>query len=229
MPRKPRFFLPDVPIHAIARGHNKNAIFKSDADKATYLEMAKEAAAFLQVSVHAYVLMDNHVHWLISSADPQNLSKFMQSLGRKYVPYFNHKYGKTGTLWQGRFKASLVNTDVYLLRCYQYIELNPVRAGMVSSPQDYTWSSYRANALAEANAVVSPHSVYQQLGKTKALQAAAYQASFSPGLVTEALNEIRSAVQTGTPLGDKPFKAHIERLLGVNVGHNKPGRPRKDT
>jgi len=112
--------LSDIPIHAIVRGNDRKFIFVEEADKSTYLEIAKEAAISLQVLIHAYVLMDNHVHWLISSPIPENLSKFMQFLCRKYVPYFNHKYGKTGTLWEGRFKSSLINSDIYLLRCYQY-------------------------------------------------------------------------------------------------------------
>ena len=229
MPRKPRFFLPDIPIHAIVRGNDRQVIFAEDADKAAYLEIAKEAAACQQVLIHAYVLMDNHVHWLISSLVAENLSKFMQYVGRKYVPYFNHKYGKSGTLWEGRFKASLVDTEEYLMRCYQYIELNPVRAGMVTYPEAYTWSSYRANALAEINAVVTPHSVYKRLGRTRQLQALAYREGFKEVLDELFIHDIRDAVQTGTPLGNQRFKAQVEGLLGVKVGHAKQGRPRKNS
>ena len=226
MPRKPRFFLPDIPIHAIVRGNDRNVIFAEDADKATYLEIAEEAAISQQVRIHAYVFMDNHVHWLISSSIPENLSKFMQYLGRRYVPYFNHKYGKTGTLWEGRFKASLIDNEEYLLRCYRYIELNPVRAGMVANPEDYVWSSYRANGLSQPNTLLRPHDLYRQLGKSKLDQAQAYRDLFNEVLDTPSLDDIRDAVQTGTPLGGDKFKKEVEVLLGVKVGYAKPGRPR---
>ena len=228
MPRKPRFFLPDVPIHAIVRGNSRSDIFIEDADKAAYLEIAKEAAQLYEVSIHAYVLMDNHVHWLISSPVPENLSQFMQYLGRRYVPYFNHKYERSGTLWEGRFKASLVDSEVYLLRCYQYIELNPVRADMVANPEDYVWSSYRSNAMAEDNPVISPHEVYLQLGASDSQRAQAYRASFSAKLGENTLKAIRNAVQTGTPLGSDQFKEQIESRLGVKVGFDQRGRPRKN-
>ena len=227
MPRKPRFFLPDIPIHAIVRGNDRKIIFVEDADKSAYLEIAKEASMTLQVLIHAYVLMDNHVHWLISSAIPENLSKFMQYLGRKYVPYFNHKYGKTGTLWEGRFKSSLINTDDYLLRCYQYIELNPVRAGMVDSPEDYIWSSYRTNALAEPSTIITLHETVEQLGETRQRQAEAYREGFKEKVELHLINDIRDAVQSGTPLGGRCFKDQVEALLGVSVGYSNRGRPKK--
>jgi len=226
MPRKPRFFLPDIPIHAIVRGNDRKAIFVDDADKSAYLEIAKEASMSLQVSKHAYVLMDNHVHWLISSAVPENLSKFMQYLGRKYVPYFNHKYGKTGTLWEGRFKSSLINTDKYLLCCYQYIELNPVRAGMVTHPEDYVWSSYRTNALAESSSIITLHPVITELSESRQQQADAYREGFKENIESQLVDEIRNAVQTGTPLGGKGFREQVEVLLGVKVGYASRGRPK---
>ena len=229
MPRKPRFFLPDVPVHAIVRGNDRKVIFAEDADKGFYLDIAKEASSALNVSIHAYVLMDNHVHWLISCSVPENLSRFMQYLGRKYVPYFNHKYNKTGTLWEGRFKSSLIDTEDYLLRCYQYIELNPVRAGMVNVPEAYLWSSYRANALAEVNPLITRHGVYEQLGVSVKLQAEAYRLSFSESLDIVVMDDIRNAVQTGTPLGKPCFKCEIEALLGVSVGYNQRGRPKKES
>lgn len=225
MPRKPRFFLPDVPVHAIVRGNDRKIIFVDDSDRSVYLEIAKEASHALDVSIYAYVLMDNHVHWLISSPMPEDISKFMQALGRKYVPYFNHKYGKTGTLWEGRFKSSLVNTDIYLLRCYQYIELNPVRAGMVARPENYEWSSYHANALAVPSSIVTAHEIIQNLGVTRREQADAYRESFKD-LTAYVVEDIRKALQTGTPLGNKGFKNQVEKLLGVKVGYAERGRPK---
>jgi len=226
MPRKPRFFLPSIPIHAIVRGNDRKVIFAEDADKAAYLEIAKESSQVNQVHIHAYVLMDNHVHWLISSPVTENLSKFMQYLGRRYVPYFNHKYGKTGTLWEGRFKASLIETDHYLMRCYQYIELNPVRAKMVTNPESYIWSSYRANALAEINPVVTPHELYSRLGKNGVEQAQAYRESCKEKLEEHFITDIRNAVQTGTPLGSERFREQVESLLGKKVGYAQRGRPK---
>ena len=226
MPRKPRFFLPNIPIHAIVRGNDRNNIFKEDADKATYLEIAKEASSAYDVAIHAYVLMDNHVHWLISCAVAENLSKFMQYLGRKYVPYFNHKYEKTGTLWEGRYKASLIDSDEYLFRCCQYIELNPVRAGMVSRPEHYVWSSYRANALGEMNPVVTPHPLYVALGDDQQ-RASVYRQMFPVKLDDMLLDDVRNAVQTGTPLGGQRFKQKIEKALGTKVGYSRRGRPPK--
>lgn len=142
MPRKPRFFLPDVPIHLILRGNNKQVVFAEADDFFAYKSWLREYAEKLNCRVHAYVFMSNHIHLLVSASNTANLSKLPQSVSRHYVPYFNRKYGKSGTLWEGRFKASSVDSDPYLLSCSRYIELNPVRALMVSDPRYYEWSSY---------------------------------------------------------------------------------------
>jgi len=225
MPRKPRFFLPNVPVHMMIRGNNHHAVFADDEDRRAYLGWLKEACQIHGCAVHSYVLMTNHVHILLSAEEPNNISKLSQAIGRKYVPYFNHKYAKSGTLWEGRFKACSIDSEHYLLACYRYIELNPVKAGMVSKSSDYAWSSYHANALGEANPIVTPHSLYLSLGKTKALRQLAYQGLFKETLSDNIMNEIEQTTQTGTPLGSEKFKKEIESLLGVKTGYAKRGRP----
>lgn len=227
MPRKPRFFLPNVPVHMIMRGNNRQAVFAEDDDYFAYRSWLREAVERYDCKIHAYVFMTNHVHLLLSAEEPANISKISQAVGRKYVPYFNHKYGKTGTLWEGRFKASSVDTEYYLLACYRYIELNPVRAGMVNDSKDYAWSSYHANALGEKDRLVTPHSVYMRLGKTKATRNEAYKNLFMEQLTSDVVSQIQKTTQTGTPLGSEKFKAQIEDLLGVKVGYASRGRPRK--
>ncbi|MEA3278637.1 MAG: transposase, partial [Pseudomonadota bacterium] len=146
------------------RGNNRQAVFFDDNDYRVYLDWLARAAGEHRCSIHAHVLMTNHVHLLMTPADGEALSATLQALGRRYVPYINHSYGRTGTLWEGRFKASPVQQEGYLLTCYRYIELNPVRAGMVHKPEDYPWSSYRANALGEHNPLLSAHGLYLALG-----------------------------------------------------------------
>lgn len=225
MPRKPRFFLPNIPVHAVVRGNSRNNIFFDDSDRARYLDLAKEASQKCSVSVYAYVLMDNHVHWLINSDMPESISKFMQYIGRKYVPYFNRKYNRSGTLWEGRFKASLVDSEGYLLNCYRYIELNPVRAGMVVSPVEYPWSSYHANALGKSDVLLRPHDVYLGLAMDSFERYRVYQAFVSQKNDEGSIETIRSALQTGTPLGGSEFKSKVEGLIGASVGYTQRGRP----
>ena len=142
MPRKPRFYLPNVPVHVVQRGHSREPIFFETQDYVTYLYWIKDSAAKYDIAVHAFVLMTNHVHLLLTPKETTSISLFMQYIGRRYVPYINYKYGKSGSLWEGRYKASLVQDDKYLLRVMKYIELNPVRACMVELPGEYRWSSF---------------------------------------------------------------------------------------
>ena len=218
MPRKPRFFLPNVPVHIVIRGNSRKAIFAEADDYHAYLGWLKEGAETYDCQIHAYVLMTNHVHLLVSAKKPQDLSKLPQPVGRKYVPYFNHKYGCSGTLWEGRFKVRSIDSERYLLTCYRYIELNPVRANMVEKPDEYRWSSYAANAYGAKKSIVVPHSRYLALGKDSKKRTRCYRESFKELLDEKLICEIRAAVQTGTPLGDERFKAEVERLLGVKVG-----------
>ena len=226
MPRKPRFFLPNVPVHMIVRGNSRQVVFAEDDDYFAYRSWLKEASEQYDCKIHAYVMMTNHVHILLSAEEPTNISKLSQAVGRRYVPYFNYKYGKSGTLWEGRFKASSIDSEFYLLACYRYIELNPVRAGMVENSADYVWSSYHANALGEKDSLVTPHSVYLRLGKTKTQRQVAYKDLFKTPLSDNLITEIRQTTQTGTPLGSDKFRGQIEDLLGVKIGYSKRGRPK---
>jgi putative transposase len=227
MPRKRRFFLPGVPVHVVQRGNNRQAVFFEDNDYRAYLDGLRESAGQYGCAIHAYVLMTNHVHLLITPAEAGALSAALQALGRRFVPYINQCYGRTGTLWEGRFKASIVQEEGYLLTCYRYIELNPVRAGMVEEPREYRWSSYRANALGEANPMLSHHEVYRALGRNASQRQAAYRDLVATQLDPDALCEVRSCLQTGTPLGNDRFRDQIEKALGVRVGYSRRGRPKK--
>ena len=226
MPRKPRFFLPDVPVHAVQRGNNRQAIFFDENDYRIYLDLIRDGAVHYGCAVHAYVLMTNHVHLLLTPHASGSVSALMQWVGRYYVPYVNHTYGRSGTLWEGRFKASLVQEQHYLLACYRYIELNPVRAGMVESPEQYPWSSHRCNALGDPDRLVTPHGEYRALGESPQARRAAYRALFGTFLDAKWVDEVRACLQTGTPLGNDRFREQIEQALDRKVGNARRGRPR---
>ena len=175
MPRKPRFFLPGIPVHIVQRGHSREAVFFEDSDYAAYLDWVCEAATRYGVDVHAYVLMTNHVHILATPSDKDGVARMMQYVGRRYVPYINYTYGTSGSIWEGRYKASLIHDEEYLLVCMRYIELNPVRAGMVRSPGSYRWSSYRCNAQGRKDELITPHSIFTSLGNTETNRLSAYE------------------------------------------------------
>ena len=147
MARHPRFALPGHPQHVIQRGNNRDIIFVADEDYQFYRDRLAEACRRFGCHLHAYVFMTNHTHLLMTPSTAAGISQVMQSLGRVYVQYFNYRYHRTGTLWEGRFKATLIDTDRYLMTCHRYIELNPVRAGLVQRPEEYGWSSFLRNAL----------------------------------------------------------------------------------
>ena len=227
MPRKLRMYLPDVPCHVIQRGHNRSACFFCDDDYRYYSGCLDDARQKYNVAVHAYVLMTNHVHLLMTPSDSIGISKVMQSLGRRYVQYINKTYKRSGTLWEDRHKASLINKEAYLLTCYKYIELNPVRAGMVEHPGDYPWSSYRYNAYGEYNRLLSAHELYLQLDRDRALREANYRELFSIDVGKEQLHAIRTAANFSMPLGNDRFKAGIEATLKRKIGYAKRGKPAK--
>lgn len=160
LPRKPRLFIPEQPQHIVVRGHNREPVLVRDDDFRFLYKCLREAACLNSLVIHAWVFMHNHLHLLVTPENPDSLPKTMQSLGRRYVQYFNRCYHRSGALWEGRYKASLVDTDAYLLSCYRYIELNPVRAGMVKKPEDYAYSSYHANALGKVDSMVKPHPLF---------------------------------------------------------------------
>jgi len=225
MPRKPRFIIPGVPVHVVQRGRSREPVFYDDADYQVYLSRLKEAAEKYQCQIHAYVLMTNHIHLLATPSDAQSITRMMQHIGRHFVPYFNHTYGGSGSIWEGRYKANLVQEESYLLTCMRYIELNPVRANMVSTPEQYQWSSFHRNGQGEKDDLVIPHNLYQKLGKTEELRRAAYMGLFEGHVDDNDLIEIRAAWQTGTPLGNDCFRQKVESKLGCKVGQARRGRP----
>jgi len=173
--------------------------------------------------------MTNHVHILATPLEKISLSRMMQYVGRYYVPYVNKKYSRSGTLWEGRFKAAIVDTAVYLLACYRYIELNPVRAGMVQCPGEYPWSSYGKNALQLANRLISEHAEYCNLGTSDKERAESYKLLFEQALPENELDQLRIHTQSGTPLGSSKFREQIELTLAMKIGQPSRGRPgRKD-
>ena len=228
MARLPRYFVKDQPQHIIQRGNNREPIFGDHSDYTFYLECLQEAAEQQGLAIHSYVLMTNHAHLLVTPRSEHSIGKTMQSLGRRYVQYFNYTYGRTGTLWEGRYKATLIDSDRYLLTCMRYIELNPVRAGMVRHPGDYKWSSYAANARGANNALISPHPVYRQLGHSPVARQGAYQQLFRSALGVDELEAIRLATNTGWVLGNDRFRKKIEQLSGRRSSPKPKGRPRKE-
>jgi len=228
VPRPRRFNLPGIPQHITQRGNNRQACFIDDLDRKTYLDLLAKSAKRRDCAIHTYVLMTNHVHLLATSDTPDGASLLMQDLGREYVRYFNTRHQRCGTLWQGRFKSSLVDSDTYCLACYRYIELNPVRAGMVATPDQYRWSSFRNNALGQLDDVIRPHPMWLGLGCDFTSRSRAYWEFVQAGSSQTMLEAIRYTNRKGLPLGSNVFKARIETKLGVRLGSGKIGRPAKD-
>jgi putative transposase len=225
MPRKSRFYLPHIPAHVMQRGHNREPVFFEAQDYLEYLKILKRVSDACHCAIHAYVLMTNHIHLLLTPAAGDAISRLFQECGRQYVGYINHTYCRRGTLWEGRHKGIIVESTAYLLTCMRYIERNPVRAGIVARPADYRWSSYAANALGEDNCIISPHDEYVHLGQTLLQRREAYRALCAAELTAEALGRIRNCTQSGTPMGSERFKEQIEKTLRRKVGGEKRGRP----
>lgn len=215
-----------IPQHIIQRGNNRQVCFASDEDLATYANLLGEYADEFGVALHAWVFMTNHVHLLVTPLQENGVSKMMQSLGRRYVRYFNRAYRRSGTLWEGRFKSSLVQSETYLLVCQRYIELNPVRAGMIDDPADYLWSSYQAHALGRKISMHSEHAEFLALGSSSVERQAAYRELFRAHVDDDLITDIRASVNKGLALGSERFKDEIERLLGRRVRPGQMGRPR---
>ena len=213
MPRKPRIYLAGVPSHVVQRGNHRNTCFFATDDYDFYLVCLGEACRRYTVSLHAYVLMTNHVHLLMTPSTPEGISRVMQLLGNRYVQYVNRTYRRTGTLWEGRHKSSLVDAERYLLSCYRYIELNPVRARMISHPADYRWSSYQHHANGQENPLIIDHETFLRLGRSVAERQHAYRALVSANLDERHIRAIRQSAALSMPLGDERFKSHIETLL----------------
>jgi len=213
MPRLPRYVLPGQPQHVIQRGNNRCPIFVAEEDFTRFRDELSVACRRHHCLIHAYVFMTNHVHLIMTPERETGLAKVLQSVGRRYVQYFNYTYRRTGTLWEGRYKAIVFDTEHYLLCCYRYIELNPIRANMVPHPAEYRWSSYRFNALGQTDPLITPHPEYLSLGHTGKEREAAYRSLFDVHLDPAMLLEIREATQKGWVLGNNRFKDEIQRLL----------------
>lgn len=229
MARLPRYFVEGQPQHLIQRGNNREPIFVGDDDYLFYLECLQEAAERHGCAIHAYVLMTNHVHLLATPETEHSLPKTLQSIGRRYVQYFNYTYERTGTLWEGRYKATLIDSERYLLTCMRYIELNPVRAGMVKHPGDYPWSSYQYNAWGDENPLVIPHSLYRRLDRNTDARRSAYRQLFRAQLAKADVDAIREATNKAWVLGNDRFREKIETLSGRRASQQARGRPRKDS
>ena len=218
MPRSQRNYLPGYPVHVTQRGVNGRDCFFSNDDRVHYLRSLAAVCHKYDVAVHAYVLMINHVHLLMTPSSQTGISSVMQSLGPRYVQYVNRRIGRTGTLWGSRHFGSVIETERYLLTCYRYVELNPVRAKMTDSPESYPWSSYRSNAYGEIDPLVTPHETYLALGKSRDTRLKNYRALFDVALSDEDLDAVRTATRSSTPLGSDEFRKRVEDQLSVDAG-----------
>jgi putative transposase len=220
--------LAHVPQHVVQRSNDHQPCFTAEEDYTSYLSELADAAVRCRCEVHAYVLMTDHVHLLVTGAKRGDVSHMMQCLGRGYVAGFNARRQRTGTLWESRFKSSLVDSQRYLFACHRYIERDPLRKAMVTHPAEYRWSSYRSNALGESSPLVSPHPMYLQLGSNPATRQAAYCALLAEALSEEERATIRIHVQQQKALGTPHFQTKVAGLLARSVVVRPCGRPRLD-
>ncbi len=227
MARLPRFDLAGVPQHVVQRGNNRLPCFLDDEDRQRYLQCLRQALLRFGCRLHAYVLMSNHVHLLLTPDETGGVSRMMHTFARNYVGSFNGRHGRTGTLWEGRFKACLVGSGRYFLSCSRYIELNPVRAWMVSQPSEYPWSSYGGNAEGRTDSLLTPHREFLGLGADPASRASAYRALFAEVLPDELVEEIRAHLQQQRVLGTDRFRSWVEARTGLFAGVRPVGRPRR--
>ncbi len=227
MPRRPRIIVPNIPLHIIQRGNNRQSCFFEEEDYLFYLDSLKNCAKSSSCSVHAYVLMTNHIHILLTPGNSESAGTLMKHLGQRYTQYINRTYKRSGTLWEGRFRSSIVQQEKYLFSCQRYIELNPLRAGMAKHPGDYPWSSYHSNALGSSSALLSQHFLYQNLGQTDVERQEVYRKLLCHNLKQKELDAIRKAVNGNFALGNRQFEIETGEMLGRRVKPGKPGRPRK--
>lgn len=227
MPRQPRLEVVGMPHHIVQRGVDRQVVFFDHRCHLEYLHLLSVYASHLEVSVHSWCLMTNHVHLLLTPSIPGTLSRLMQNLNRIYVQRINTRFARTGHLWAGRFKASVVDSDSYLLSCMRYIELNPVRARMVGHPQDYPWSSWHANVGERQSRLVNPHPEYIALGATPKERQEHYRAWVLQDQAESITTELRNATQQNAAFGSPRFAQQIERMLGRDVTVRPRGRPRK--
>jgi putative transposase len=227
MARLPRLYVPGCSHHIIQRGNNRTACFLDARDYAFYLQQLQLSAEQYSVAIHAFVLMTNHVHLLVTPESADSCGKMMQSLGRKYVRYINLTYRRTGSLWEGRYKSTLVDSETYFLTVSRYIEMNPVRARMVALPDDYPWSSYRANAMGNDIKLLSPHAVYVALGRTQGQRILNYRALFRQEIDASVISDIRHCTNQSWVLGSVKFKSQIENAVNRRMESSGWGGDRK--
>ena len=227
MPRRSRIIVPHIPLHIIQRGNNRQPCFFHDDDYLFYLDWLKEYAKSTDCSIHAYVLMTNHVHLLLTPGKSDSAGSLMKRLGQRYVQYINRTYKRSGTLWEGRFRSCIIQQQQYLFSCQRYIEMNPVRAGIVKHPGEYRWSSYQVNGQGNKSSLIRPHSLYRKLGRTNAERQMAYRELFRYELESEEIDKIRKATNGNFALGNDWFTKKISEMLKRRVTPGKPGRPRK--
>ena len=227
MPRRPRLSIPGIPWHIIQRGNNRPVCFFADEDYKFYLATLNEQANKHECAVHAYVLMTNHVHLLLTPHKKDSAALLMKNLGQRYVQYINRTYKRSGTLWEGRFRSCLTQSEDYVLACYRYIELNPVRAEMVTHPRDYRWSSYCANAEGRKNSLLTQHEQFLKIDREALARRKAYRGLFKTDLNAEVDDKIREATNGNVVLGNNRFQQAIAVVLGRRVVKGKAGRPKK--
>jgi putative transposase len=227
MARLPRLVIPHQPHHIIQRGNDRQLIFRDTDDYLAFLGWLRDAAMQFKVAIHAYVLMPNHLHLLASPSEQQGLARMMQWVGRQYVPHFNRKYARVGTLWQGRYKATVIDSERYFMICSRYIELNPIRAGLVANPTEYPWSSYVHHVGAKPDPLITDHSLYWALGNTPFEREAAYKDLAEQALTSDEVSALNEATLKGWALGSDQFKAALERQANRRVRPAKRGRPFK--
>ncbi len=229
MARLPRLTLPGYPHHIIQRGNNRQAIFASDADYETLLSLLDEHARKEAVALHGYVLMSNHFHLLATPDTAEGIPAMMQGVGRRYVRYFNQRQGRTGTLWEGRYKSTLIQAERHLLACMVYMDLNPVRAGMVAAPGDYRWSSYHHFVGRKNDRLITPHPLYWELGNTPFAREAGYQAMGQAGVSTQQQAALTDSALRGWALGEPNYVADLQRRTERRVSKTSAGRPSNAT
>ena len=227
MARLSRIVVPNHPVHIMHRGNNRQDIFESEEDMTRCKEDIANALSKSGCHLHAYVIMTNHLHLLITPADKVQLSKFMQTMANRYVRYFNATRNRTGTIWEGRFKSCLVDSENYLFTLYRYIEINPVKANMVKNIADYPWSSYRHNALDEKNNLITEHKLYKDLGKNSAQRAENYQKIFNILNTVEQEQQITEATMRGEVYGTSGFHHEIRKLISRATKLTAHGGDRK--
>jgi len=227
MARQNRLILPGVAVHVTQRGNNRANCFRRDSDYMVYLLHLGELADSFGCGVHAYCLMGNHVHLLLTPTTAEACTRLMKNLGQRYAQYFNRAHERTGALWEGRYHTCIVESSRYVLACYRYVELNPVRAGIVNDPRAYQWSSYAANAGIRANRMLTPHVAFLALAEDPARRRELYRGLSESAMEPSAVEQIRNATLGGYPLGSDGFKAMLESQFGRKTRRQRPGRPRR--